>query len=260
MASCFACVLFSYLVIEKLGDSGVAVVTGLDYPTSASASAGATKKKRDNAFSSTKSQVVPVLRVDNYRYASENETDTNYDREISTSQLHDMQGKGESNLISDDTNNSTEITTRRHKGSGFSYLVALLQKRFWNRLDAMDKMIVGSTLPLLGLTSIVPLVTSADLFWVNQLGDTLAVSAQSAANTVYQFSFGLFSFLPSVTATLVSKNYANNDWERTQDIVCRAFVFALMVSSVISMTLFTNPSRYLGAVLKGKTRLKKDHN
>ena len=119
----------------------------------------------------------------------------------------------------------------------------------------MDKMIVGSTLPLAGLTSIVPLVQSWDLFWVNQLGDTLAVSAQSAANMVYQFSFGLFSFLPSVTATLVSKNYANDDWERTQEIVCRALLFAATTSSVISMMIFANPRLFLGAVLKGKTRL-----
>eukprot|EP00536_Pseudo-nitzschia_multiseries_P017789 jgi/Psemu1/226499/e_gw1.1815.9.1 len=117
-------------------------------------------------------------------------------------------------------------------------------------MDAMDKMIMGSTLPLVGLTSIVPLVSTAELYWVNQLGDTLAVSAHSAANSVFQFSFGLFSFLPSVTATLVSKNYANNDMERTENTIITAFYFGLIACSVMSIAIFKNPSGFLGAVMK----------
>lgn len=162
------------------------------------------------------------------------------------------------NLTSSNATDLTEVTTppQTNQGSGLSPIVRFLQQKCWERLDAMDKMIVRNTLPLVGLTSIVPFVSSIDLFWVNQLGDALAVSAQSAANTVFQFSFGLFSFLPSVTATLVSKYYANNNMEKTGNTIITAFHFGLVSSSLMSVAIFTNPSRFLGAVLKGKTRNK----
>ena len=191
------------------------------------------------------------LRVDNYRYdplaTSENNNqivdDNKNDQEVvPTSQMQDIQGE-----------KTTTAATKTTVGPRVTSPVKHLQKRLWGRLDTMDKMIVSSTLPLAALTSVIPLMQAADLFWVNQLGDTIAVSAQSAANMVYQFSFGMFSFLPAVTATLVSKNYANNDLERTQAVVCRAIVFATMFASTISMILFTNTGRCLGAVLKGKT-------
>jgi hypothetical protein len=235
-------------------------VSALDYPTT---------KKTGNPVTS-KSQQMGVLRVDKYRYGSlstsgENKKivdNKNDDQEIvRTSQIQDIQGEEseESKNMNPDgsiNNNNLVIggkatTATTTVGSGVSSSIQLLQKRLWDRLDAMDKMIVSSTLPLAALTSVIPLMQAADLFWVNQLGDTIAVSAQSAANMVYQFSFGMFSFLPAVTATLVSKNYANNDLDRTQAIVCRALVFALMFSSTISMILFTNTGRCLGAVLKG---------
>jgi Na+-driven multidrug efflux pump len=115
----------------------------------------------------------------------------------------------------------------------------------------MDKMIISSTLPLAALTSIIPLVAGADLFWVNQLRDALAVSAQSAANLVYQFSFGLFSFLPSVTATLVSKHFANDDIDETQNVICQSLVFAVTLSTIAASVMFLHPTKFLGSVLKG---------
>jgi hypothetical protein len=126
-----------------------------------------------------------------------------------------------------------------------------LYTRLWNRLDELDRMIVSSTLPLAALTCIVPLVATNDLFWVNQLGQALAVSAQSAANMVYQMSFGLFSFLPSVTATLVSQHYANGDMEKTQAVIGQATMLAVLASSMVSSMLFFKPNQFLGAVLKG---------
>ena len=143
------------------------------------------------------------------------------------------------------------VKDKDRKEHSISFSSKLIQQRLYNRLDAMDQMIIKNTLPLLGLTSIVPLLQCVDLFWVNQLGDTLAVSAQSAANTLYQFSFGLFSFLPSVTATLVSRNFAKNDFERTENTIITSFLFGSLASFLISMTIFKNPSRYLGLVLKG---------
>jgi len=245
------CVVFSLLESEKLK------VSSLDYPTK--------KRTGDNGCIYITSKPQVAIGVENNHCNSlslENQTDNNNKKDtkndqqvVNTSlQEQDIQGiENETNLyntISDMNYNSIEKATT--VGSGFSSSIKLLRKRLWNRLDAMDKTIVSSTLPLMALTSVIPLMQCADLFWVNQLGDTLAVSSQSAANMVYQFSFGLFSFLPSVTATLVSKNYANNDLYRMQDIACRAVAFAVIVSSIISMMLFTNPSRCLGAVLKGK--------
>jgi hypothetical protein len=121
----------------------------------------------------------------------------------------------------------------------------------WNQLDEMDRMIVSSTLPLAALTCLLPLVATSDLFWVNQLGDALAVSAQSAANMVYQFSFGLFHFLPSVTATLVSQHYANGDLPGTQQVIGQALLMATSAAAVATVLLFLNPSRFLGVVLTG---------
>jgi len=129
-------------------------------------------------------------------------------------------------------------------------LVKLVNQRFYKNLDAIDKMIIRNTLPLFGLVAIVPILQSVELFWVNQLGDTLAVSAHSVANTLYQFSFGLISFLPSVTATLVSRNFANNDLEKTERTIITALSFGLLASSAIAITIFKKPDRYLGAVLK----------
>lgn len=249
-ASCFAYVLFSYLELANLGGSGCTFVTALNHP--------AVKEGHNDVFRSTKSQAISKWRVNNnLRSASESES-------IQVIDPSELQGKNETNdnLISDHTENSADLQATRPRkvlGHGFSPLaeLLLLQQRFFNRLDAMDKMIVRNTLPLVGLVALVPLLQSADLFWVNQLGDTLAVSAQSAANTLYQFSFGLISFLPSVTATLVSKNFANNDIERTESTINTALLFGLTTSSIIAMTLFANPGRYLGAVLKGTTCLKK---
>jgi hypothetical protein len=249
----YYCLVVACLVIGS--------VSALDYPT--------TKGTGDPATSI--SQQVGVLRVDNYRYdssaTSENNNKIGDDNKsgkevVRTSQIQDIQrekNQETNNMYPDGSINNNNLaiigkaTTTTTVGPGVSSSVKHLQKRLWDRLDTMDKMIVSSTLPLAALTSVIPLMQAADLFWVNQLGDTIAVSAQSAANMVYQFSFGMFSFLPAVTATLVSKNYANNDLDRTQAIVCRALVFALMFSSTISMILFTNTGRCLGAVLKGKT-------
>ncbi len=168
---------------------------------------------------------------------------------ISPSKLQD---KNETLLLTDEFQKAQDLTTaRKIEQDSFSKIKLVLQRLF-NRLDGMDRMIFQNTLPLLGVASIAPILQSNDLFWVNQLGDTLAVSAQSAANTLYQFSFGLISFIPSVTATLVSKNYANNDLEKTESTLTTGLIFGFTTSFVISMMIFANPRRYLGSVLKGE--------
>lgn len=126
------------------------------------------------------------------------------------------------------------------------------QNTFWNRFDEMDRQIFITTLPLSAIFAIIPLASTIDLFWVNRLGNTLAVAGQAAANQVYGSAFWLFSFLPSVTATLVSKTHANGDLEGTQDAVCQALFFAVLISAVGAKFMFSFPAKALGSILKGK--------
>jgi hypothetical protein len=162
--------------------SGIVLVAALDQT-----------KKESSGFARPRSQV--VLRVENYRYESKragnaNNYYNNNQEELKMVLLQEMHEESMSD--GDDGDNSTEtkltynttITTTSIRYNPLRRLWA----RVWNRLDEMDRMIVTSTLPLAALISIVPIVAGADLFWVNQLGDALAVSAQSAANLVYQFS------------------------------------------------------------------------
>jgi hypothetical protein len=236
-----AYILISYLAIGSLVDPGCSVATASNYPV---------VQEGHGTFRSTKSQEITELRINGFQSASDSETEQKSIQVVNASKVGD---KNETNTILE-SGVSTDVESRWRIGHGFISVTEMARRRFDDRLDAMDKMIIRNTLPLVGLTSIVPLLQSADLFWVNQLGDTLAVSAQSAANTLYQFSFGLFSFLPSVSATLVSKNFANNDFEKTESTMITALLFGVAASSVISITIFASPSRYLGAVLKGTTR------
>ena len=115
----------------------------------------------------------------------------------------------------------------------------------------VDKLIFSTTLPLSTVFAIIPIASTLNLFWVNRLGDALAVAGQAAANQVYNSAFWLFAFLPTITATLVSKSHASGDIDQTQDSVCQAMIFALLISVPGAMLMFFNPSRALASILKG---------
>jgi hypothetical protein len=120
-------------------------------------------------------------------------------------------------------------------------------------ITQMDKQIFVTALPLSAIFAIMPLASAADLFWVNRLGNTLAVAGQAAANQVYSSGFWLFAFLPTVTATLVSKTHASGDLEGTQDAVCQALFFGMLISAVGAYLMFFWPEKALASILKGKT-------
>jgi MatE len=120
------------------------------------------------------------------------------------------------------------------------------------RFDHVDRLIFKTTLPLSTVFAIIPIVGALDLFWVNRLGDTLALAGQAAANQVFNSAFWLFSFLPTITATLVSKSHASGDVEQTQDSVCQAVLFSLLIAIPGGMLMFFNPSRALSSILKGR--------
>jgi Na+-driven multidrug efflux pump len=125
-------------------------------------------------------------------------------------------------------------------------------KRRW--ITEMDKQIFVTTLPLSAIFAIIPLASAMDLFWVNRLGNTLAVAGQAAANQVYSSAFWLFAFLPSVTATLVAKTHASGDLEGTQDAVCQALFLGMLISAVGASFMFFYPEKALAFILKGKTQ------
>jgi hypothetical protein len=69
----------------------------------------------------------------------------------------------------------------------------------WPTMDALDKRLIKIALPCILNFAIAPLVGAVDLFWVNRMGNPLAVAGQSAANQVFNSAFWLASFLPSGT-------------------------------------------------------------
>jgi hypothetical protein len=67
----------------------------------------------------------------------------------------------------------------------------------WPCFDALDSRLIKIALPCVLNFAINPLIGAVDLFWVNRMGNALAVAGQSAANQVFNSAFWLASFLPS---------------------------------------------------------------
>ena len=67
----------------------------------------------------------------------------------------------------------------------------------WPCFDALDKQLIKIAVPCILNFAIAPLVGAVDLFWVNQMGNPLAVAGQAAANQVFNSVFWLAAFLPS---------------------------------------------------------------
>jgi len=69
--------------------------------------------------------------------------------------------------------------------------------RIWPCFDKLDKELIRISLPVIGNYAINPLIGAVDLFWVNRMGNALAVAGQAAANQVFSSAFWFTSFLPS---------------------------------------------------------------
>jgi MATE family multidrug resistance protein len=119
----------------------------------------------------------------------------------------------------------------------------------WPCFDEMDKDLIKFSLPVIGNYAINPLIGAVDLFWVNRMGNALAVAGQSAANQVFSSAFWFVSFLPSVTATLVSKQHAKGDPEATQDAICQALFVGFFIALIGTPAMYFFPDQALGAVL-----------
>lgn len=121
--------------------------------------------------------------------------------------------------------------------------------RIWPCMDALDKRLILIALPVIANFAIGPLIGAVDLFWVNRMGNALAVAGQAAANQVFNSVFWLTSFLPSITATLISKENAKGNQEGVQDAVCQALFVGIFLALVSSVVLLMSPDKVLGSVL-----------
>lgn len=120
----------------------------------------------------------------------------------------------------------------------------------WPCMDSLDKRLIKIALPCIANFAINPLVGAVDLFWINRMGNTLAVAGQAAANQIFSSAFWLTSFLPSITATLVAKEKAKGDEEGVQDAISQALIVGFFIAVVGSAVVLTRPDSLLSGVLK----------
>lgn len=76
------------------------------------------------------------------------------------------------------------------------------------------------------------------------------MAGQAAANQVFSSAFWLASFLPSVTATLVSTENAKGNKDGLQDAVCQALFIGALIALIGTPLTFFNPETVLSAVLR----------
>ena len=119
----------------------------------------------------------------------------------------------------------------------------------WPRFDKLDKRLIRISLPVIANFAINPLIGAVDLFWVNRMANPLAVAGQSAANQVFNSAFWITSFLPSVTATLISKENASGNKEGVRNAVNQALFVGMSISLISSVLMFLNPDKVLSSVL-----------
>mmetsp|Transcript_42942 Transcript_42942/g.48417 ORF Transcript_42942/g.48417 Transcript_42942/m.48417 type:complete len:562 (-) Transcript_42942:60-1745(-) len=145
-------------------------------------------------------------------------------------------GEGES-----EQNENLSRVTKNHRQ---------LKEGIWPCMDKMDKELIKISLPVIGNYAIGPLIGAVDLFWVNRMGDALAVAGQAAANQVFSSAFWFVSFLPSVTATLVAKQHAKGDKEATQDAICQGLFVGFLIAMVGTPAMFFMSEGALSSVLQ----------
>ena len=108
----------------------------------------------------------------------------------------------ELSIQSDSTPTSNEVRNGEEgnaddEQSSSSSLSSSEITRKWPCGDDMDRTLIQNSIPLIANFAIVPLIGAVDLFWVNRMGDALAVAGQAAANQVFSSAFWITSFLPT---------------------------------------------------------------
>jgi hypothetical protein len=205
--------------------------------------AEASSDSRHGSATSTTDSFRPkahVARVENYRYESRGGKNEGSEDDLQKSSMQSLLNSSSEEI----TASSEEVEELRSTTKP--------RTLSWKGFDDLDKLIFTTALPLSAIFAIMPLTSAMDLFWVSRLGDALAVAGQSAANQVFNSAFWLFAFLPSVTATLVSKRNASGDVEGVQDAVCQALLFSVFIAMTGTTLMFLNPAKALSSILKGK--------
>jgi len=138
------------------------------------------------------------------------------------------------------------------RGGGLSSKSKLEEKEVgvWPCLDELDRKLIKLAVPSIANFAINPLIGAVDLFWVGRMGNALALAGMAAANQVFNSAFWLFSFLPTITAPLVSKAHARGDQEEVQDLICQAMMLGVFVSAGMSALMISKPEMFLSAVLE----------
>jgi len=116
-------------------------------------------------------------------------------------------------------------------------------------MDQLDRRLIEFSLPVIANYAINPLIGAVDLFWVNRMGNALAVAGQSAANQVFNSVFWLTSFLPSVTATMISYENAKGNKQGVQNAVSQALFVGIVMALASSALIWLSPEKVLSSVL-----------
>jgi hypothetical protein len=93
-------------------------------------------------------------------------------------------------------NKDENITDIQHTAFTTSVQTEPTQLSIWPQFDALDKRLMKVALPCIASCAITPLIGAVDLFWVNRMGNALAVAGQAAANQLFNTAFWMISFLP----------------------------------------------------------------
>ena len=151
--------------------------------------------------------------------------------------------------LSSDSNADDEATNEIDGGLPGGAQNHVKDPGMWPRFDELDRRLIKISLPVIANFAINPLIGAVDLFWVNRMGNALAVASQAAANQVFNSAFWITSFLPAVTATLIAKEKAQGNEEGVQDAVCQAIFVGVFIALVTTALCSAKPNQILSSVL-----------
>ena len=175
------------------------------------------------------------------------------DLKISTQTMYNDRFRRSSRAVvlslSSDANADEEPTNEVEKDIRGGAQQHIKEPGIWPRFDELDKRLIKISLPVIANFAINPLIGAVDLFWVNRMGNALAVAGQAAANQVFNSAFWITSFLPAVTATLIAREKAQGNEEGVQDAVCQAIFVGVFIALVTTAICSAKPNQILSSVL-----------
>jgi len=114
--------------------------------------------------------------------------------------------------------------------------------------DTLDKDVLRLWLPATVNFAILPLCGAVDLFWVGQMGNTIALAAMGAANQIFSSAFWIISFLPSLVSPLIAKTVATGNKEKVQNKVGEAIFVSAVFGALGMFLMFFFPEKAIAVV------------